>query len=810
MKTRFHFVLRGLILFSAVIFLFVISGCGDDGENITPATYSLSGKVTAADSTTPVSNAVCALDYQSLTVQTDENGNYGFPGLPSGTYRLRISKDNYVPVNMVITVTASNVENISLISIDDWPSVMGDYAYDASSGYILIHVRYKNYQVSNSYPPVEDVVVSKEPSEYKALGYVRDDGIVDWEANDTYTGGQAFFYGVTPGKTYTVKASKDGHNFDDITDVSPVSGEIVSHVLWGSEAAGDVPQQMSNNSFLISSYNSDGTLASNPVIYEGTETVNGITYVKKKLTSGSTITFNKKSYTVYSSVPDYMTIASAYKSKNINSGNASTISTASGDKTSIYSGDPIQLALNEEGSEYYIPNLPNTAGHNGLTENVAWTVDPYANISTYTPSSTHGPQHGWAFDSEKLQFAITWNKLDSTGGNDSGSVTLQDSTSDHLIDSIKGTYDPNQISPLIDSSYPFPDPTTWLKEGAFVNYQPIPGFQVNFLRTYTPWGAWTLLQNTCGLFVRKGGGVELPLDSTNTPYPLVAQTWDSQQFTVLNLTDGPVPATNDQYPGDEKYYMGNTYLPGEAGVVTKWLHYPSNPMANQPDERDSDGWLGFKNDKQEDVMAWNDAGGDLGGQGRKPYMIGAAEYSFSPPLKFRVEHSNSFWYNRVSDSSSHDNMYKISYYVDPGSGTYYKLGEIWWTWYKDTDFGPVANDSGYAFPYSYCWKGASDGSGCWAAHATWTYNDELKSSGWVHDLTLGTHTLAGPGGASISLKCTRADLFSAVAPGEEITWNEADTFADNSPSTQSVVYKYTFTGSVPDDTIKFLAVLEDI
>lgn len=74
-----------------------------------------------------------------------------------------------------------------------------------------------------------------------------------------------------------------------------------------------------------------------------------VNYKRKKLTLNSNITFDGNSYTVYSSVPDYMTIPMGYKKEGVNGGNE----TVYADGNSAYSGAKIRLA----DSKYYIPYI---------------------------------------------------------------------------------------------------------------------------------------------------------------------------------------------------------------------------------------------------------------------------------------------------------------------------------------------------------------------------------------------------------------------------------------------------------------------
>ena len=166
-------------------------------------------------------------------------------------------------------------------------------------------------------------------------------------------------------------------------------------------------------------FNDDGTNSKQPVTDAGSVTLGGIKYLLKKLTiisptTGSdAITFQGKSYVVYSAVPENMTIDYAYKHAGvpglyyaqdaittaidftipatINGGNATTVTNpppaapvlASRTQENVYT-----TVAPEDNSKYFVPNLPNTAGqHNGLTANVYFVGDPFIGKPGYWPQT---------------------------------------------------------------------------------------------------------------------------------------------------------------------------------------------------------------------------------------------------------------------------------------------------------------------------------------------------------------------------------------------------------------------------------------
>lgn len=674
----------------------------------------------------------------------------------------------------------------------------------------------------------------------------------------------------------------------------------------------------------VASYNPDGTRVDCPAstTTSATHTYPGLSgaaatvaFLRKQLSGSGCVsaisfpTASDTSYTVYSSVPESMTIAYGYanpatyfdssqiadwhngttippnNSAVINCGAASATASAtstSGDGTSVL------LASNSSPncaaySQFYIPNLPNTKStdgtsdvdHNGLTENILWNTDEYLPIaydSVQYPAAQHLFQFGWAFDPRNIGQDIFWNNMNNIASNGPSVdfVQTQPSEGNALIWTIQGKYwcnnpltctttDYTKISTPVkqNSQYPFPDPTTWLKNGAFLPYQPMPGFQRNLVREYTPSGAFTILNNTSGLFVRKDGTTEFPLDRNGRPYPAVVQTWDSdQQFVVVNRTSGAVTATNDSYPGDEVYYLGNTYLPGQAGVVTHWAYYPwisldtggqfgpsylNGSVKHGFDQRASDGWLGMKNDLPEDVLAWNNSTQvgqidtvQIGGQARKPYMFGAGEQFGAigqvqqnkntpfPPANvdirhiMQLEHSNSYHLWRVKNDDGaamqQNNLYKTSLYMTDSNGNYIWIASLAWTFEQNWGF---ADDT-----QPVIWtSNKKDGYGAWVQSLT--INPVITSgvnlpAGWVWQSNADDHGLAlltFPNG-NVSIKAIQSTwLGSGINWNNQVSWNaggpgKGTTPRANQAGTNAV--RFQIVGNAGDTKTKFVLALEDL
>ena len=166
-------------------------------------------------------------------------------------------------------------------------------------------------------------------------------------------------------------------------------------------------------------FNDDGTNSQNPVSDAGTQTVGGVTYNLKKLQSSDSITFKGQQFTVYSAVPQNMTINYAYQNASqyydpnsllipgtqtkiidftipttINGGNATDLAAnqpPNTPQTSSYTGEKVYLTKppTDPNSLYFVPNLPNSTGsHNGLTANIYFVGDPFLGKSGYWPNTS--------------------------------------------------------------------------------------------------------------------------------------------------------------------------------------------------------------------------------------------------------------------------------------------------------------------------------------------------------------------------------------------------------------------------------------
>jgi hypothetical protein len=561
---------------------------------------------------------------------------------------------------------------------------------------------------------------------------------------------------------------------------------------------------MSVYSFCYNGFNTDGTSVNNPVVFDSLYSPgNSLTYVLKRLTNNISINFYGVNYTVYSAVPDYMTIKNAYMSSSFygNYFDLSQIQTNSipafvpasrlnnGQRslyavdTSRYENWPVWTIYNTDDSRFYLPNLCNTADalHDGLTENVAWTVDPCYQSPFYQSShcdytGSHLIPNGWSFIPENIQAELVWRNIQPDGGTEGTYYTIQTETARNaLLDEIQVNYPlmgaGNTIQSLICSPWPFAvEPTTWLPYGVFLSYQACPGFQRNTLRDYTPWGTVTDFTNTSGIFVRNDGTVEIPYPPAagsttqvgrQAPCPLVMQAWDGdQRFVILNQTGNAIPSTTDDYPGLEYYYVGNTYLPGMAGILQFNRNYAINDNVQAAHMRASDCWLGYCGDQTEDVMNWITGNGqDPGGQGRKPYMVNGAQWLVSQSSGSLIDAyhisllcSNSFFQILIPDAQAVNTMYTATLYVDPRQGTYYPVCSLSYTY--QTGYCGQVNGSNSTWTQT-----APAGQGSWIPQAQWLCNSTANfPPGWV----VNTVTAANTDGTTYKQQSLQAPAYSGT------------------------------------------------
>jgi len=354
-------------------------------------------------------------------------------------------------------------------------------------------------------------------------------------------------------------------------------------------------------------------------------------------------------------------------------------------------------------SGYYLPYVidNNFTQHNILTDNVVWTTDIRMDFRTAIPNSetAHLLPYGWALDAGDANSSLSVYQLKADGGSNHGTTVLgNDSQPSNSFMKIftnnpcqykvadksfpKGQYRTmayNYIKNTLMAGggpgYPFPDPV-WLQNGTFSPMQPMPGFQRNLIRWFTPFGSFNLINNTSDLFIRANGDVEIPVQANGMPYPLVVQTWTDQKYVILNNCDEPIPSSTDTYPGGEIYLAGNTYFQHAAGIMTSYKSYmfydgDSFTHNNALTPRTPDNWLGLRGETMSAVMNWADANNtEPGGQADKPYMYAVNVHPDGTSF-LEFKHANSA--PVAIQSNNNGNLYNAKIYIDQDGASGYQL-----------------------------------------------------------------------------------------------------------------------------------------
>lgn len=171
-----------------------------------------------------------------------------------------------------------------------------------------------------------------------------------------------------------------------------------------------------------------------------------------------------------------------------------------------------------------------------------------------------------------------------------------------------------------------------------------------------------------GFFVNQAGDVFVPKN-----IPLARKMWnDPPQCVVINKASAPVPVTRTQFPGDESYYMAETFMPGYASV--------SSP---------GDLYWGHKGTKMSDVAKWDET---LPGNFDKPIGGGCSADGYS------VGHTNGFTWPELRDQMrdktvagqypqiTKDELYKVSVYEQKDASSPLVLqGTIGYEWHGDVN-----------------------------------------------------------------------------------------------------------------------------
>ncbi len=171
-----------------------------------------------------------------------------------------------------------------------------------------------------------------------------------------------------------------------------------------------------------------------------------------------------------------------------------------------------------------------------------------------------------------------------------------------------------------------------------------------------------------GLFVNEKGDVYVPKN-----IPLGRQTWTTPpQCVVINMTSQPIPVTRTQFPGDESYYMAETFMPGYASI--------SSP---------GDLYWGHAGTKMIDVAKWDQT---APGNFDKPIGGGCSATGYS------VGHTNGFTWPELRDTMrdmtlagtypqiTKEQLYKVSVYEQKDASSPLVLhGTIGYEWHADVN-----------------------------------------------------------------------------------------------------------------------------
>jgi hypothetical protein len=249
-----------IALILSIFLLFALQGCnagsndstswgGPESGTTTTTGYTVSGKILSPVSLQPLPGMKCTLAGTSgagaYSTMTDAQGAYAFSGVPAGNYRLTTTKEGHITDTTYFTVTRDYTVNLTSLRKDDWNTVIGaDHPYDPTKAYVTALVDH----TGGGTPSVQGDVSAKDPgkdgvevdlfansrgkgSGYEARCYFNAQGQPDWNGVATSSNGVALFYRTSASDTYTMKATKPNHTFDDITDVTPVNGEFTNYMM---------------------------------------------------------------------------------------------------------------------------------------------------------------------------------------------------------------------------------------------------------------------------------------------------------------------------------------------------------------------------------------------------------------------------------------------------------------------------------------------------------------------------------------------------------------------------------------------------
>jgi FtsP/CotA-like multicopper oxidase with cupredoxin domain len=134
-------------------------------------TYTLSGRILAQDTNTPLSGVTVELTGTPRTTATDETGTFKFSGLVNGSYTVRPTLDGYAfePAAMTYTVNGADVSNVDFTGELLTYSILGKVTYSTTgnpTANVAINVTGKMSTSATTNPDGTFTVTKLVPGDY--------------------------------------------------------------------------------------------------------------------------------------------------------------------------------------------------------------------------------------------------------------------------------------------------------------------------------------------------------------------------------------------------------------------------------------------------------------------------------------------------------------------------------------------------------------------------------------------------------------------------------------------------------------------
>ena len=217
----------------SLLVLLLITGCGDSGTNSSQnPTWTVEGKITEQDGTTPLTDATIAINATNYNNQMspDSQGNYQFTDVPTGSCTVYITKTDYITVKLHGEVSSNyNFGTTGIPTKTQWETLLGPGHYNPGQGYIIINAQ-------NSYgdtTPVAGVNIAVNPMSGVSTGYING-STIDWDTTITYASGKAILTGLTPSTVYSVMVIYSSSRKETITNIKPSANEIDTYFSYRS------------------------------------------------------------------------------------------------------------------------------------------------------------------------------------------------------------------------------------------------------------------------------------------------------------------------------------------------------------------------------------------------------------------------------------------------------------------------------------------------------------------------------------------------------------------------------------------------